>query len=135
MNSDWPALPLAEWEPTYLTLHRWTQILGKIRMALEPPLNHWWHVTLAVTTRGLEANALPYEGRFLSIALDFCKHRLSAHTSDGRSSGFDLQPMAVYQVLHESGARTRLDVAAQRGLPPMEGRDDEFAKLADHVPD
>ena len=110
MNSDWPALPLTEWEPTYLTLHRWTQILGKIRMALEPPLNHWWHVTLAVTTRGLEVNALPYEGRFLSIALDFCNHRLSVHTSDGRSSGFDLQPMAVAEfyertmrLLHEFG--------------------------------
>ena len=95
MNSDWPALPLSDWEPTYLTLHRWTQIVGKIRMALEPPLNHWWHVTLTVTARGLEANALPYNGRFLDITLDFGEHRVSVQSSDGRASGFDLQPMSV----------------------------------------
>jgi hypothetical protein len=108
VNSDWPALPLTEWEPTYLTLHRWTQVVGKIRMALEPPLNHWWHVTLAVTAHGLEANALPYEGRFFSMALDFCEHRLSIRSSDRRSGGFDLKPMPVAEfyerimrVLHE----------------------------------
>jgi hypothetical protein len=95
MSSDWPALPLSEWEPTYLTLHRWTQVLGKIRMALEPPLNHWWHVTLAVTARGLEANALPYDRRFFSMTLDFREHRLSIDSSAGRSAGFDLRPMPV----------------------------------------
>jgi hypothetical protein len=116
MNTDWPPLPLTEWEPTYLTLHRWTQVLGKIRMALEPPLNHWWHVTLAVTTRGLEANALPHEGRFLSLALDFDEHRLSIHTSDGRSSHFDLRPMAVAEfyertmgLLHELGVNVAIN--------------------------
>jgi hypothetical protein len=95
MNPRWPALPLSEWEPTYLTLHRYTQVLGKIRMALEPPLNHWWHVTLAVTSRGLEALALPYENRFVSMTLDFCEHRLNVHSSDGRSAGFALSPMPV----------------------------------------
>jgi hypothetical protein len=46
MTTDWPSLPYADWEPTKQTLHRYTQIIGKVRMALTPPLNHWWHVTL-----------------------------------------------------------------------------------------
>jgi hypothetical protein len=80
-------------------------------MALEPPVNHWWHVTLAVTARGLEANALPCNGRFLAITFDFCRHRLNIDSSDGRSNGFDLQPMPVAEfyeralrLLHELDA-------------------------------
>jgi hypothetical protein len=124
MTSHWPALPLAEWEPTYLTLHRWTQVVGKIRMALEPPLNHWWHVTLAVTSRGLEAHALPYEDRFISIALDFCEHRLILHSSDGRSTGFDLAPLPVAEFYARTMQRLRdIDVNVSINPVPVEVTD------------
>jgi hypothetical protein len=94
-QSDWPALPLAEWEPTYLTLHRWTQIIGKVRLALDSPLNHWWHVTLYVTDRGLTTGSMPAGHRHLSLTLDFCSHKLEAHTSDKQSASFGLEPMSV----------------------------------------
>lgn len=61
MNADpWPALPLDEWLPTYTTLHRWTQIVGKTRLGLAPFQNHWWHATLYVSARGLTTSAMPY---------------------------------------------------------------------------
>ena len=63
MNKErdrWPALPLASWADTYATLHMWTQVVGKIRLALAPPVNHWWHVTLDVTPRGLTTRAMPH---------------------------------------------------------------------------
>ena len=56
----WPALPYEEWRDTCQTLHLWTQIVGKVRMALSPFLNHWWHVTLYVTPRGLTTSAIPF---------------------------------------------------------------------------
>jgi hypothetical protein len=60
--SSWPELPYEAWEPTKQTLHRYTQIVGKVRMALVPPRNHWWHVTLYVTERGLSTGPMPYGG-------------------------------------------------------------------------
>ncbi len=60
IEQDWPALPLEEWEPTYRTLHMWTQIVGKIRLVLAPLVNHFWNVTLYVNTRGLTTSPIPY---------------------------------------------------------------------------
>jgi hypothetical protein len=66
----WPAtLPLAEWKDTYDTLHRWTQIVGKIRLALTPQVNHWWNSTLYVTPRGLTTSSMYYGSRPLQIIL------------------------------------------------------------------
>lgn len=78
----WPALPLNEWQDTYATLHMWTQIVGKIRLALAPPLNHWWHSTLYVTPRGLTTSAMPYQGRSLAIDFDFIDHTLKICTGE-----------------------------------------------------
>ena len=83
-DSPWPALPSAEWADTYATLHMWTQVVGKIRLALAPPVNHWWHVTLLVTARGLTTSPMPYGLCTLEIAFDFIDHRLLFETSDGR---------------------------------------------------
>jgi hypothetical protein len=94
-GEHWPALSLQEWEPTYLTLHRFTQVLGKLCLAYAPHQNHWWHSTLAVTSRGLATPGLPVDARQVSVTLDFCSHRLVVHCSDGREEGFDLRPMAV----------------------------------------
>ncbi len=81
--SEWPALPLAEWQDTYDTLHMWTQIVGKTRLALAPMENHWWQVALYVTPRGLTTSAMPHGARTLAVDLDFIDHRLSLCTSDG----------------------------------------------------
>jgi hypothetical protein len=94
-HEDWPVLQLAEWEPTYLTLHRWTQIIGKIRLAYAPFVNHWWHVPLYVTSHGLTTSVMPCDARHLTITLDFCSHRLIAHTNDTGTESFPLEPMSV----------------------------------------
>ena len=82
----WPALPWRDWEPTMSTLHRWVQIVGKLRMALAPPLNHWWHITLYVSARGLTTSAIPYKRRSFQVDFDFIEHRLRATDSDGGGS-------------------------------------------------
>ena len=63
----WPSLPFAAWHDTYATLHMWTQMVGKIRLVLSPPVNHWWHVTLYVTSRGLTTASIPYGSRTFTI--------------------------------------------------------------------
>jgi hypothetical protein len=97
--SAWPPLRLRDWEPTYLTLHRWTQIVGKVRMALAPPVNHWWHVPLYVTPEGLSTSTIACAhdapNRSMSIRFDFIAHRLHIDLSDGRGSSFALEPMSV----------------------------------------
>jgi hypothetical protein len=79
----WPSLPLAAWEPTRATLHMWTQIVGKTRLALCPKENHWWHVVLYVTARGLTTTPIPHGTRAFEVGFDFIEHRLDISTSDG----------------------------------------------------
>lgn len=95
MSSAWPSLALAEWRDTYATLHRWSQIVGKIRLALAPPINHWWHVTLYVTSRGLTTSPMPHGERTLQIDFDFVDHRLAITTTDGEARFVALAPMTV----------------------------------------
>jgi hypothetical protein len=92
---DWPELPLAEWEPTYRTLHMWTQIVGKVRLGLTPLQNHWWNVALYVNTRGLTTSPIPYQGRAFRLQFDFIEHRLELHTSAGASDAIKLAPRSV----------------------------------------
>src|SRR5581483_11494979 len=80
----WPALPLAEWEPTYHNLHMWSQIVGKVRMALTPRINHWWNVPLYVTARGLTTSPIPYGREAFEICFDFLDHKLVVDRCDGR---------------------------------------------------
>jgi hypothetical protein len=92
----WPALEYDEWKDTLATLHLWTQIVGKIRLKLEPLVNHWWNVALYVTPRGLTTSAMPYSGgRSLSIDFDFLGSSLQLHGCDGERGGFTLGPMSV----------------------------------------
>jgi Family of unknown function (DUF5996) len=86
----WPPLPYADWEPTKQTLHRYTQIVGKIRMALVPFRNHWWHVTLLLDARGLTTGPMPYEDREVEIRFDFLDHRVQVITSDGGERALQL---------------------------------------------
>ena len=92
----WPALEYDEWKDTLATLHLWTQIVGKIRLKLEPLVNHWWNVALYVTPLGLTTAAMPYSGgRRLSIDFDFLGSRLQLRGCDGERGGFTLEPMSV----------------------------------------
>jgi hypothetical protein len=94
-HDPWPALPLNEWQETYTTLHMWTQIVGKVRMALSPPLNHWWHVTLYVNSRGLTTGPVPYPFGVFEIQFDFQNHALTISTSAGMTLSRRLRPESV----------------------------------------
>jgi len=94
-EEDWPALPLAAWEPTRATLHMWTQIVGKVRLALSPYLNHWWQVPLYVSPRGLTTSAIPCKGQSFEIEFDFIEHALFIRKSDGVTKALRLEPKSV----------------------------------------
>jgi hypothetical protein len=94
-SNSWPELPLASWQDTYATLHMWTQIVGKIRLALSPRVNHWWEVPLYVNARGLTTSAIPYNDGIFEIQFDFIDHTLNIHTSWGTSASLPLKPQSV----------------------------------------
>ena len=91
----WPTLPLAPWQDTLATLHMWTQIVGKTRLALAPMTNHWWQVTLYVTARGLSTSPMPYQDRSFEVDFDFIDHLLSVRTSGGDTRTLPLIPRTV----------------------------------------
>lgn len=90
MPNTFPEMPLDAWRPTKNTLHLYCQIVGKIRLAMHPRLNHWWHVPLYVSPRGLTTRAIPYRGGNFEIEFDFQEHALKIYTSDGRIEDFAL---------------------------------------------
>jgi hypothetical protein len=91
-STAWTPLPLAAWKPTRETLHLWMQVVGKIRLASTPLVNHWWNTTLYLTPRGITTSAMPYGDGAFEIIFDFIDHRLGLHTSWGQSHAFDLRP-------------------------------------------
>lgn len=93
-----PAVPTDDWKPTLDTVHMWTQIVGKIRMALTPPVNHWWHTTLYVTARGLGTSPIPYRHQTFEIDFDFIAHELHIRTSEGAARTIPLvaRPLADF---------------------------------------
>src|ERR1700688_3169593 len=91
----WPALPLSSWNDTRATLHMWTQIVGKVRLALTPKVNHWWNVPLYVTSRGLSTSQMPYAGRAFELRFDFLEHQLVLQSSDGVHKTLPLAPRSV----------------------------------------
>jgi uncharacterized protein DUF5996 len=97
----WPELPYAAWKDTYATLHLWTQIVGKIRLARTPWLNHSWHVTLYVTPRGLTTSQIPYGLRAFELEFDFSRHVLRASTDDGSSREIVLSSRSVAEFYAE----------------------------------
>ena len=97
----WPALPFTEWQETAITLHMWTQIVGKIRLTLSPWTNHSWHVTLYVTSRGLTTSPIPYGNNIFEIRFDFIDHQLRIMKSDGAVRVLKLHPQSVAQFYAE----------------------------------
>jgi hypothetical protein len=105
--ADWRELPLSEWADTCATLHLWTQVIGKIRLAHAPMINHWWQVTLYVTSRGLTTSPIPYGTRCFQIDFDFIDHRLVIQTSDGTVEVIPLIPRTVADFYAEVMGRLR----------------------------
>ncbi|HEY0234793.1 MAG TPA: DUF5996 family protein [Afipia sp.] len=125
--SDWPALPFAEWQDTCATLHLWTQIVGKVRLALAPMVNHWWQVPLYVTATGLTTSVMPYRGRGVQIDFDFCRHTLIVTTSDEQQSEFALAPYSVAQ-FYRNTMEALLDVGVDVAIWTMP------VEIADAIP-
>lgn len=107
VSQAWPSLPFDEWKDTCATLHMWTQVIGKIRLAQAPLVNHWWQVALYVTSRGLTTSPIPYGARFFTIDFDFIDHRLLIETSDGRRESFALVSSSVADFYREVMGRLR----------------------------
>ncbi len=133
MRDDlWPALPLKEWQETYATLHMWTQIVGKIRLAQTPLINHWWNVSLQVTARGLGTSAIPHPDRCFSMDFDFIDHQLRIQCDDGTAKCIALAPRSVadfyrevMQTLHSLGIDVKIwpvPVEVQDPIPFTEDR-------------
>lgn len=97
----WPELPWRDWEPTRATLHMWAQVVGKVRMALAPPVNHWWHIPLYVSSRGLSTSPIPYAERYFQVDLDFIDHRLDVADTVGGSFTMALEPKSVARFYRE----------------------------------
>lgn len=111
-DDAWPPLPFEEWEDTCSTLHMWTQIIGKIRLALVPHINHWWQVPLYVSSRGLTTSPMPYDTRTLTIEFNFLKHVLEIRTSTGEEQHIVLAPRSVANFYEEVMIRLQ-----QVGMP------------------
>jgi Family of unknown function (DUF5996) len=127
----WPALPYDAWKDTCATLHLWTQIVGKIRLAQTPWVNHSWHVTLYVTPRGLTTSPIPYEGRAFQIDFDFIAHALLIQTSDGAARRLALEPQSVAEFyaalmagLAEVGINVRIHGRPNEVADPIPFRED-----------
>ena len=120
-SQRWPALPLAEWEDTYATLHMWTQVVGKIRLALSPPVNHFWGTTFYVTARGLTTSAMPYLRGTVEINFNFIAHTLEIVTSLGETRSFRLVPRTVAEFYFElMSALHSLGIDAKVWTMPVE---------------
>ena len=103
----WPALRVQEWADTRDTLHMWTQIVGKIRLAKAPMVNHWWQVPLYVSARGLTTSAIPHGARIFDIEFDFCDHQLRIRSSSGEQRSVALEPKSVATFYRQTMAAMR----------------------------
>src|SRR5262245_53264003 len=95
VSEAWPELPVSAWQDTRDTLHMWTQVVGKVRLALEPMVNHWWQVPLYVSARGLTTSLMPWDGGGLEIEFDFLADDLALRTTGGGSLRVALEPRTV----------------------------------------
>ena len=142
--APWPELPWRDWEPTVSTLHLWLQIVGKVRLALAPPLNHWWHVPLYVTARGLTTSPVPYGGGAFQVDLDFVEHRLRVTDGDPAAFSMALEPRSVarfYRELHgrapepwHRGLHLAASGGGRGGDPVRPGRASRLLRSAPRAP-
>jgi hypothetical protein len=121
-NLAWPELPVEEWQPTRDTLTLWLQVIGKIRIARTPLLNHWWNAPLYLTARGLSTSLMPAEpGRGFTIDLDLLRQRLEVTTTRGEFRRMDLAPMSVKEFYAQlTGLLDDLDLTTEIWPLPVE---------------
>ena len=131
----WPELPLEAWQDTYSTLHMWTQIVGKVRLALSPNINHWWGIPLYVNALGLTTSAIPYAGGNFEIQFDFVHHKLIIRTSNDAHVTIALAPRSVADFYSEfMGALASLEIPVKIWKMPVEIPDPiAFDKDAKHA--
>ncbi len=138
----WPELPLGAGQDTTDTLHRWTQVIGKIRLAQAPMINHWWGTTLYVTSRGLTTSPMPHGNRTFQIDFDFVDHQLRIARNDGQIQSIALFPRSVADFYREVMATlTAMDLVVRIWPMPCEipdpvplDEDDEHASYdQEHV--
>jgi hypothetical protein len=115
ISPEWPALHFRDWENTCDTIHLWSQIVGKTRLALTPLMNHWWNVTFYVTPKGLTTSPIPFRHETFEVEFDFIEHKLSLRTSEGNGHSIALYPRSVADFyreymasLHALGIEVRL---------------------------
>ncbi len=116
-GTAWPELEVARWQATRDTLHLWTQVVGKVRLALMPMVNHWWQVPLYVTARGLTTSLMPAGSRGLEMTFDFDRHLLDIRTTDGGERQVELRPRSVADFYAEVMGRLA-ELAVQVDLLP-----------------
>lgn len=131
-SAAWPALPLDAWKDTYDTLHMWTQIAGKMRKTLTPLINHWWNVTLYVTSRGLTTSPIPYHGETFEIVFDLIDHKLYISVSNGSTKRLNLAPQSVaafyrelMDALHSLGIDVQIHATPDEVANPIPFAEDE----------
>ena len=137
-DEAWPALPLAPWQDTCATLHMWTQIVGKIRLRESAPINHGWHSTLYVTSRGLTTSPIPHGAKIFQIDFDFIDHALVITVSDGAIARVPLEPKTVavfyrqvMDALHGVGIDVRIHAKPNEVLDPIPFERDEVHRAYD----
>ena len=117
----WPELPLEAWKDTYATLHMWTQIVGKVRLALSPKINHWWGVPFYVNPFGLTTSAIPYGDGNFEVQFDFIHHQLVIRTSNDSILSMALAPRSVADFYREFlAALASLGIAVKIWKMPVE---------------
>ena len=118
-KSNWPELPLEAWEDSKITLHLYLQIIGKIKLDLMPPKNHWWHITIHVSTTGLTTGPIPTEKGIFQIDLNFISHNLQVISSWGDSRSFDLADGLTVAEFHKNLFKALDDLGINTTIIPI----------------
>jgi hypothetical protein len=122
--NPWPAIPLAEWEDTLETLHRWSQVIGKVRLRRAPLANHWWNITFHLTSRGWTTGPTPYDARTFDLEMDFVDHCVIVSSSDGRRKTIEMRPRSVADFYRQvCAALEELDLSTSIRTLPSEIED------------
>lgn len=136
----WPELPYPAWRETRETLHLWTQIVGKVRLALSSPINHWWHVPFYVTARGLTTSTIPYHDGSFEVIFDFIDHTVLILTSEGTIKSMPLLPRSVaafyrefMACLHALGIEITINPLPCEIQNPIPCDEDELHASYDHI--
>jgi hypothetical protein len=123
-SAEWPAFTTSSsgaWPDTYATLHMWMQIVGKIRLKLAPPVNHWWGSALQLCARGITTMPMPYNGAAFEMIFDFCSHELHVCANDSRMKVVKLEPKSVAAFYAETmGVLAELGIAVKIWPMPVE---------------